>query len=62
MLNFKIQTMSNEILIQCQAKVSFICIFVLTSHMSDILNFFRTMFSSAVWIKIFETSDAKKLI
>ena len=54
---------SNEILIQCQAKVSyFLYIIILNSLFKFLFSLIRTVFSNAVWITIFETSDAKKTI
>ena len=62
--SFRLEIMSsNEILIQCQAKVSyFLYIIILNSLFKFLFSLFRTVFSNAVWITIFETSDAKKTI
>jgi hypothetical protein len=62
--SFRLEIMSsNEILIQCQAKVSyFLYIIILNSLFKFLFSLIRTVFSNAVWITIFETSDAKKTI
>ena len=52
---------SNEILIQCQAKVSNIYLYILVYVLYLVIHF-RTTFFNALWTEIFETSDARNMI